>query len=176
MPVFNKFSGLFYWHISCSNRIIIELFGFLTFLYNPIDGGMRAVPVGLGMTLINTGQRDLQMTTPADVLKMIKEKDVKFVDYRFTDTHGKQQHVTVMAASVDEEVFESGKMFDGSSIAGWKGINDSDMILMPDAETAAIDPFYDETTLDLVCDVIEPSTMQVMSAIRARWLSALKLI
>ncbi len=98
--------------------------------------------------------------SPAEVLKLIEEKDVKFVDFRFTDTKGKEQHVTVPSATVDEELFEDGKMFDGSSIAGWKGINESDMILMPDATTAVIDPFYEETTLNLTCDVIEPNTMQ----------------
>ena len=66
------------------------------------------------------------------VLKMIEENDVKWVDFRFTDTRGKEQHVTVPASVVDEDLFEDGKMFDGSSIAGWKGINESDMILMPD--------------------------------------------
>lgn len=98
--------------------------------------------------------------TPADIFTLIKEKNVKFIDYRFTDTKGKQQHVTVPAATLDDEVFESGKMFDGSSISGWKGINESDMILLPDPATATLDPFYEETTLNLVCDVIEPSTMQ----------------
>ena len=96
----------------------------------------------------------------SDVLKLIEEKGLKFVDYRFTDTRGKEQHVTVASDTVDEDVFESGKMFDGSSIAGWKGINDSDMILLPDPDTAVIDPFYEEPTLKLVCDVIEPNTMQ----------------
>ena len=98
--------------------------------------------------------------TPAEVLKMMEEKGVKFVDFRFTDTRGKQQHVTVPAHTIDDEAFESGKMFDGSSIAGWKGINESDMILMPDPATAVMDPFYDEPTLILVCDVLEPSTGQ----------------
>src|SRR5512146_816687 len=98
--------------------------------------------------------------TPTDVLKLIKEKEVKFADLRFTDTRGKEQHVTIPAKLVDEELFRDGKMFDGSSIAGWKGINESDMILMPDAATAVIDPFFEETTLNLRCDVIEPSTMQ----------------
>jgi len=98
--------------------------------------------------------------TPAEVLKMMEEKGVKFVDFRFTDTRGKQQHVTVPAHTIDDELFESGKMFDGSSIAGWKGINESDMILMPDPATAVMDPFYDEPTLILVCDVLEPSTGQ----------------
>ncbi|MGD8429004.1 MAG: glutamate--ammonia ligase [Ectothiorhodospiraceae bacterium] len=98
--------------------------------------------------------------TPDDILKMISEQDVKFVDLRFTDTRGKWQHVTVPAHTVDEDMFESGKMFDGSSIAGWKGIQESDMIMMPDAATATMDPFYDEPTLNLTCDIIEPSTMQ----------------
>ena len=98
--------------------------------------------------------------TPADVLKLIKEKEAKFVDLRFTDTIGKEQHVTIPTRLVDEGFFKDGKMFDGSSIAGWKGINESDMILMPDPSTAVIDPFYEETTLNLTCDVIEPMTMQ----------------
>jgi glutamine synthetase len=96
----------------------------------------------------------------ADVLKMIEEKGVKFVDYRFTDTRGKEQHVTVPVSEIDEDVFEIGKMFDGSSIAGWKGINESDMILMPDPETAVLDPFFEEPTVNITCDVIEPSTME----------------
>ncbi len=96
----------------------------------------------------------------SDVLKMIKDNDVRFVDFRFTDTRGKEQHVSVPASSLDESTFESGKMFDGSSIAGWKGINESDMILMPDAETAVMDPFFSDPTLNLRCDILEPSTMQ----------------
>jgi len=95
-----------------------------------------------------------------DVLKMIKENDVKFVDFRFTDTKGKEQHVSVPAHTVDESLFEDGKMFDGSSIAGWKGINESDMIMMPDAESAVLDLFTDESTLNLRCDILEPSTME----------------
>ena len=95
-----------------------------------------------------------------DVLKLIQDKEVRFVDFRFTDTRGKEQHVTVPAHTVDAEVFESGKMFDGSSIAGWKGIQESDMILMPDPETATLDPFFEELTLNLTCDVVEPATMQ----------------
>jgi glutamine synthetase len=95
-----------------------------------------------------------------DVLKQIKEQDVKFVDFRFTDTKGKEQHVTVPAHTVDDSLFEDGKMFDGSSIAGWKGINESDMILMPDSSTVVLDIFSEEATLNLRCDVVEPSTMQ----------------
>ena len=83
--------------------------------------------------------------TAADVLKLLKEKEVKFVDLRFTDTIGKEQHVTIPARVVDDGFFKDGKMFDGSSIAGWKGINESDMILMPDAETAVLDPFFEES-------------------------------
>jgi len=98
--------------------------------------------------------------SPENVLSLIKEKDVKFVDYRFSDTRGKEQHVTVPAHTVDEGLFENGKIFDGSSIAGWKGINESDMILMPDASSAVLDPFYDDTTLILRCDIVEPTTMQ----------------
>lgn len=95
-----------------------------------------------------------------NVLKMIKDNDVKFVDFRFCDTRGKEQHVTFPAHSIDEDTFEEGNMFDGSSIAGWKGINESDMILMPDPATAVMDPFFDDATLILRCDIIEPKNMQ----------------
>jgi len=98
--------------------------------------------------------------SPADVLKLMQEKGVKFVDLRLTDTRGKEQHVTVPAHTVDDSFFEDGKMFDGSSISGWKGINESDMILMPDCETAVMDVFTEEPTLNITCDVIEPTTMQ----------------
>jgi glutamine synthetase len=94
------------------------------------------------------------------VLKMIQENDVKFVDFRFCDTRGKEQHVTYPAHTIDEDTFEDGKMFDGSSVAGWKGINESDMILMPDPSTAVMDPFFDDNTLILRCDIIEPKDMQ----------------
>ncbi|MEN8711106.1 MAG: glutamate--ammonia ligase [Arenicellales bacterium] len=94
----------------------------------------------------------------AEILKMIEENGVKFIDFRFTDTHGKEQHVSVPAHTMDESVFEEGKMFDGSSIAGWKGINESDMILMPDASTAVLDPFFDDPTLIIRCDILEPAT------------------
>ena len=96
----------------------------------------------------------------SDVLSMMKEKDVKFVDFRFTDTRGKEQHVSVPSHVVDEDMFTDGKMFDGSSIAGWKGINESDMILMPDPDTAVLDPFSDENTLILRCNIVEPTTGQ----------------
>ncbi|MCE2572426.1 glutamate--ammonia ligase [Motilimonas eburnea] len=94
------------------------------------------------------------------VLALLKEHDVKFVDLRFTDTRGKEQHISIPAHQVDEDFFSEGKMFDGSSIAGWKGIEKSDMVMMPDASTAVIDPFTDETTLNIRCDILEPDTMQ----------------
>jgi glutamine synthetase len=98
------------------------------------------------------------MTKPADILKMIKDKDVKFVDLRFTDTKGKMQHVTAEASHISEDVFADGFAFDGSSIAGWKGIEVSDMNLMLDPETAHLDPFFAQTTLAIVCDVVDPVT------------------
>jgi len=97
---------------------------------------------------------------PAEVLALIKDAEVKFVDFRFTDTIGKEQHVTVPAHTMDDDIFEDGKMFDGSSIAGWKGINESDMILMPDPASAVLDIFTDETTMNIRCTVVEPATMQ----------------
>ncbi|MFI5410165.1 type I glutamate--ammonia ligase [Kaistia sp. UC242_56] len=98
------------------------------------------------------------MTTANDVLKLIKEQDVKYVDFRFTDPRGKWQHVTFDIGMIDEEIFAEGTMFDGSSIAGWKAINESDMLLMPDPATATIDPFFAQSTLSIVCDVLEPTT------------------
>jgi glutamine synthetase type I len=91
-----------------------------------------------------------------DVSKMIADNDVKFVDLRFTDTRGKEQHVSVPLSAWEEDKFVSGHAFDGSSIAGWKGIQASDMLLMPDATTAVMDPFREEPTLILTCDVVEP--------------------
>ena len=95
--------------------------------------------------------------TVADVMKMVKENEVKFVDFRFTDTRGKEQHVTVPVSHSMKTNSSSGHAFDGSSIAGWKGIEASDMQLMPDPNTANIDPFFEETTLFLQCDVVEPA-------------------
>jgi len=93
-----------------------------------------------------------------NILKTVRDEDVVFVDIRFTDTKGKEQHVTVPAREVNEDFFKSGKMFDGSSIAGWKDINESDMILMPDPSTGVMDPFFEEKTFNIRCDVVEPST------------------
>src|SRR5256714_5513778 len=95
--------------------------------------------------------------TPKDIFQIIKDKDVKFVDLRFTDTRGKEQHVSVPVSAFGPEKFESGHFFDGSSIAGWKGIQASDMVLMPDPTSSFIDPFLTQTTLAITCDVIEPS-------------------
>ncbi|TWX55299.1 glutamate--ammonia ligase [Colwellia hornerae] len=94
------------------------------------------------------------------VLDLIKDNDVKFVDLRFTDSKGKEQHVSIPHHQVNEDFFEDGKMFDGSSIEGWKGINESDMVMMPDADSAVLDPFTDAVTLNIRCDILEPSTMQ----------------
>jgi len=95
-----------------------------------------------------------------NTLKLIRDNDVKWVDLRFTDPKGKEQHTTVPADRVDADTINDGVMFDGSSIAGWKAINESDMILMPDDSTAVMDPFRDDATLNLRCDIVEPSTMQ----------------
>jgi len=98
------------------------------------------------------------MKTAKDVLKSIKDNDVKYVDLRFTDPRGKWQHVTFDVGMIEEDTFAEGQMFDGSSIAGWKAINESDMCLMPDPVTATIDPFFAETTMVITCDVLEPTT------------------
>ena len=87
--------------------------------------------------------------TVADVMKMVKDNEVKFVDFRFTDTRGKEQHVSVPLSHFNEDKFTEGHAFDGSSIAGWKGIEASDMLLMPDANTAFIDPFLDRKSTRL---------------------------
>ena len=100
------------------------------------------------------------MSTPADVIKLIQDNEIKYADLRFCDTRGKEQHVTIPARSVNDDFFVDGKMFDGSSIAGWKGINESDMILMPDPSTAILDPFFEDPTVIIRCDIIEPATMQ----------------
>ncbi len=100
------------------------------------------------------------MSDAKSVLKLIKDKEVKFVDLRFTDPKGKWQHVTFDLSMVDEDLFTHGTMFDGSSIAGWKAINESDMVLMPDPDTAIIDPFFAQTTLSITCDIQEPMTGQ----------------
>ena len=94
------------------------------------------------------------------VLEQLEELEVKFVDLRFTDTKGKEQHVSIPTHQVDADFFEEGKMFDGSSIVGWKGINESDMVLMPDPSTFVLDPFTAEVTANIRCDILEPGTLQ----------------
>ncbi len=98
------------------------------------------------------------MSNASDVLQKMKDNDIKYVDLRFTDPRGKMQHVTMDASVVDEDMFADGVMFDGSSIAGWKAINESDMTLMPDPETAEVDPFFAQPTLAIFCDILEPLT------------------
>ncbi|CED70195.1 glutamine synthetase [Aliivibrio wodanis] len=95
-----------------------------------------------------------------NVLALIQENEVKFIDLRFTDTKGKEQHISIPSHQVDADFFEEGKMFDGSSVAGWKGINESDMVMMPDAASAVLDPFTADPTLNIRCDILEPATLQ----------------
>lgn len=95
-----------------------------------------------------------------NVLALIQENEVKFIDLRFTDTKGKEQHISIPSHQIDADFFEEGKMFDGSSVAGWKGINESDMVMMPDASSAVLDPFTETATLNIRCDILEPTTMQ----------------
>ena len=96
------------------------------------------------------------MTSANEILKQIKDNDIKFVDLRFTDPKGKMQHVTMDVSIVDEDMFSEGSMFDGSSIQGWKAINESDMVLMPDPETAYMDPFFAQATMAITCDILDP--------------------
>src|ERR1700739_2782634 len=98
--------------------------------------------------------------TASDILKLIKDKEVKYVDIRFTDPRGKWQHVTFDLMMVDEDFLDNGVMFDGSSIAGWKAINESDMLLKPDCSTAVADPFAAQSTIVIYCDILEPLTGQ----------------
>ncbi|QYO78432.1 type I glutamate--ammonia ligase [Devosia salina] len=100
------------------------------------------------------------MTTGSDIVQRIKDENIKYLDVRFTDLRGKLQHVTMDASVVDADMFEEGVMFDGSSIAGWKAINESDMVLMPDPDSAYMDPFFAASTLAINCDILEPATYQ----------------
>ncbi|HHT00364.1 MAG TPA: glutamine synthetase, partial [Thiomicrospira sp.] len=97
---------------------------------------------------------------PQAILDMIKENDVKWADLRFTDTHGKEQHVTIPASKVDEDFFTDGETFDGSSIEGWKGINDSDMLLIPQTDGAFLDPFTNDPTIIIRMMIVSPATME----------------
>ncbi len=95
--------------------------------------------------------------------KLIKEHEIKFIDLRFSDTLGKEHHVTIPANALSEDLFKIGQPFDGSSIEGWKGIESSDMLLRPDPTSARVDPFYDDNTLFITCDVIEPTSLEAYS-------------
>jgi glutamine synthetase len=100
------------------------------------------------------------MSSAKEIMKLVQEKSVQYVDLRFTDLRGKMQHVTMDVSMIDEGALTEGFMFDGSSIAGWKAINESDMVMMPDSAGAHIDPFFQQTTLAVFCDILEPGTMQ----------------
>src|SRR5690606_21384665 len=100
------------------------------------------------------------MTTATDILRKIRDENIKYVDLRFTDPRGKLQHVTMDQTAIEEDTFEEGIMFDGSSIAGWKAINESDMVLMPDTDSPYVDPFFSAATLAINCDILEPLTYQ----------------
>ncbi|MDO7674583.1 MAG: glutamine synthetase beta-grasp domain-containing protein, partial [Reinekea forsetii] len=91
-------------------------------------------------------------------LSLIKESEARWIDLRFTDTKGKEQHVSIPSSEVNDDFFQEGKMFDGSSIGGWKGINESDMILMPDDSASVLDPFTEDATIIVRCNIVEPST------------------
>ncbi|GAA3709561.1 glutamate--ammonia ligase [Oceanisphaera sediminis] len=95
-----------------------------------------------------------------NVMDMIKEHDVKFIDLRFTDIKGKEQHISIPVNQINDDFFEEGKMFDGSSMTAWKTIHESDMVLMPDPASAVMDPFTEDATMNIRCDVLEPGTMQ----------------
>jgi len=103
------------------------------------------------------------MATAADIIQRIKDEEIEWVDLRFTDTKGKWQHLTMVASLLGEDELESGLMFDGSSIDGWKAINESDMILKPDLEAVYVDPFSATPMLIVVCDIVEPSTGELYS-------------
>jgi len=98
------------------------------------------------------------MSDAKTIVKMIKDDDIDYVDIRFTDPRGKLQHVTLCSDQVDEDFFEEGFMFDGSSIAGWKSIDESDMKLIPDPASVYLDPFYAEKTICIHCSIVEPDT------------------
>ena len=100
------------------------------------------------------------MVDASNVFAMIKEHAVKYADLRFTDPRGKMHHVSQHVTTIDQDVFDHGLQFDGSSIAGWKAINESDMTLMPDPTSATMDPFFAASTMSIVCDILEPTPRQ----------------
>jgi glutamine synthetase len=97
-----------------------------------------------------------------NILKLMKDKEIEFVDFRFTDPRGKLQHLTMDATIVDDEMLEEGVFFDGSSIAGWKAINESDMILKPDLARPIVDPFNSHNTLNIFCDILDAVKKSLM--------------
>jgi len=96
----------------------------------------------------------------ASIQSLIQQHHIEFIDLRFTDVRGEQHHMTYPVSIVDDELFEDGRMFDGSSLPGWRGINESDMVLLPDATSAFVDPFTEDATLVITCDILDPATMQ----------------
>ncbi len=105
--------------------------------------------------------------TPREILALIREKEIRAVDLRFMDFPGMWQHFTIPAEALDEQIFEDGLGFDGSSIRGWQAINESDMLVVPVADTAFIDPFCKDTTLTLICNIQDPLTKEDYPATRA---------
>src|SRR5687768_17082420 len=101
------------------------------------------------------------MKTPRDVIDFVKEKEARVVDIRFTDLIGQVQHFSIPATALDEDKFADGLAFDGSSIRGFKAINESDMLLIPDPATAYIDPFTEIETLNITCDIVDPITREI---------------
>ena len=105
-----------------------------------------------------------------EVLEFAKKNNVKIVDLRFTDFPGQWQHCSYPISEIDEDTFENGMGFDGSSIRGWQAINESDMLMVPDPETAFIDPFFDHPTLVMICNIEDPITRQPYSR-DPRWIA-----
>ena len=103
------------------------------------------------------------MTTAADILKKIQDEDIQMIDLKFIDLPGIWQHLTLHRSQIDADSFESGVAFDGSSIRGWKAINESDMMMVPDPNTAWFDPFMEEPTLSMICTIKEPRTGELYS-------------
>ena len=118
------------------------------------DAGACSFP----RSLVLNKQWKAVMSDTEKVMEMIREHDVKFIDFRFTDPRGKWQHLAHHVHTISEDFLNEGVMFDGSSIAGWKAINESDMMLVPDCSTAVLDPFAAQTSLIVFCDVHEPLT------------------
>ena len=127
-------------------------------LLNPCLNRIGDINLFQDQIIINfdTNPTNLEIIMSANnVLKTIKDKEIEYVDLRFTDPRGKLQHVTMDAKVVDGDMLEEGIFFDGSSIAGWKAINESDMILKPDLSRAIVDPFTSHNTLNIFCDILD---------------------